>query len=52
MSKLSILFEVWQLIKTRKKWILLPIITFLILLGALITYAQGSAVAPFLYTLF
>ena len=37
---------------TRKKWWLLPIVIFLILLGALIVFTEGSALAPFIYTLF
>jgi len=36
----------------RKKWWLLPIIIILVLLGALILFTEGSAVAPFIYTLF
>lgn len=52
MSKLSILKELWDFLKVRKKWWLLPIVTMLVLLGALIAFTQGSAVAPFIYTLF
>jgi Family of unknown function (DUF5989) len=52
MSKLSILSEFWDFIKARKKWWLLPIVLFLGLLSALIFLTQGSAVAPFIYTLF
>lgn len=52
MSKLSILLEFWQFLKVRKKWWLLPIMFFLVLLGAVIIFAQGSAIAPFIYTLF
>lgn len=52
MSKLSILTEFWQFLKERKKWWLAPIVFFLLLLGALITFTQGSALAPFIYTLF
>ncbi|MBL4655646.1 MAG: hypothetical protein JKY33_07475 [Bacteroidia bacterium] len=52
MSKLSILAEFWDFLKERKKWWLLPIIVFLFLLGALIVLTEGSAVAPFVYTLF
>ena len=44
--------ELWAFMKERKKFWLLPIITFLMLLGALIVLTQGSAVAPFIYTLF
>lgn len=52
MSKLSILKEFWQFLKERKKWWLMPIIFFLLLLGLLIVIGEGSALAPFIYTLF
>ncbi|MCK6620405.1 MAG: hypothetical protein HUU32_13635 [Calditrichaceae bacterium] len=52
MGKLSILAEFWEFIKVRKKWWLLPIVVFLLLLGTLIVLTQGSALAPFIYTLF
>lgn len=52
MSKLFILKEFWDFLKVRKKWWLLPIVLFLLALGALIVFAEGSAVAPFIYTLF
>jgi hypothetical protein len=52
MSKLSIAREFWEFLKVRKKWWLAPIIIFLFLLGALIIFTEGSAVAPFIYTLF
>jgi hypothetical protein len=44
--------ELWAFMKERKKFWLLPIITVLMLLGSLIVLTQGSAVAPFIYTLF
>jgi hypothetical protein len=44
--------ELWAFMKERKKFWLLPIFTVLLLLGALIVLTQGSAVAPFIYTLF
>jgi hypothetical protein len=44
--------EFWAYMKERKKFWLLPIVTVLLLLGALIVLTQGSAVAPFIYTLF
>ena len=44
--------ELWGLMKERKKFWLLPIILVLVLLGSLIVLTQGSAVAPFIYTLF
>ncbi|KUG26451.1 hypothetical protein ASZ90_003715 [hydrocarbon metagenome] len=52
MSKLSILSELWLFLKVRKKWWLLPIIIFLVLLGGLIVLTQGSALAPFIYAIF
>jgi len=52
MSKLSIIKEFWLFLKVRKKWWLAPIIIFLLLMGALIIFTEGTAVAPFIYTLF
>ncbi|HRI47856.1 MAG TPA: DUF5989 family protein [Ignavibacteriaceae bacterium] len=52
MSKLSILSELWQFLRVRKKWWLAPILIFLILLGGLIVLTQGSALAPFIYAIF
>jgi hydrogenase/urease accessory protein HupE len=44
--------ELWAFMRERKKFWLLPIILVLTLLGGLIVFTQGSAVAPFIYTLF
>lgn len=44
--------ELWAFMKERKKFWLLPIILVMLLLGGLIVLSQGSAVAPFIYTLF
>lgn len=44
--------ELWAFMKERKKFWLLPIIMVLVMLGTLIVLTQGSAVAPFIYTLF
>lgn len=44
--------ELWGFMKERKKFWLLPIVSVLVLLGSLIVLTQGSAVAPFIYTLF
>ncbi|NLT51485.1 MAG: hypothetical protein GXX85_11260 [Ignavibacteria bacterium] len=52
MSKLSIVVEFWQFLKERKKFWLLPIVIFLVLLGGLIVLTQGSALAPFIYAIF
>ena len=46
------LVEMWAFMQERKKFWLLPIVAVLLLFGALIVLAQGSAVAPFIYTLF
>lgn len=52
MSKLSILAEMWEFLKHRKKLILIPLIVILILLSLLIVFAESSALAPFIYTFF
>jgi len=52
MSRLALLKEMWDFLHIRKKWWLAPIIILLLLLGVLIIFAQSSAVAPFIYTLF
>ena len=52
MSKLSVLKELWLFLRSRKKWWLTPIILMLVILGALIFFTAGSAIAPFIYTLF
>jgi hypothetical protein len=44
--------ELWSFMKERKKFWLLPILVVLLLFGTLIVLTQGSAVAPFIYTLF
>lgn len=49
---MSFLLELWQFLKVRKKFWLLPILIMMVLLGGLLVLSQGSAVAPFIYTLF
>lgn len=44
--------EFWAFMKVRKKWWLGPIVALLLLLGLLIVFTEGSALAPFIYTLF
>lgn len=44
--------DLWAYMKARKKYWLLPLILILLLLGVLIVFTSGSAVAPFIYTLF
>ncbi len=51
-GRLSILREFWDFLKVRKKWWLGPIVLVLLLLSLLIVLTQGSAVAPFIYTVF
>lgn len=48
----ELLKDIWDFMRERKKFWLAPIIIVMLLLGALIVLAQGSAVAPFIYTLF
>lgn len=49
---MSFISELWRFLRARKKYWLWPIIVVMLLLGALIVLAQGSAIAPFIYTLF
>jgi len=49
---MSILVELWAFMRVRKKYWLAPIVLMLVVFGGLIILAQGSAVAPFIYTLF
>jgi competence protein ComGC len=48
----SFLKEMWSFMRVRKKFWLAPIIIMMLILGVLLVLAQGSAVAPFIYTLF
>ena len=49
---LELLKDLWGFMKVRKKFWLAPVIAILLLLGMLVVLTQGSAVAPFIYTLF
>ena len=49
---MEILKDLWGFIRERKKFVLIPVILVLLLLGLLIVIGGGSAVAPFIYTLF
>ena len=49
---LDLLKDLWAFMRERKKYWLAPIILVMLILGALIVLSQGSAVAPFIYTLF
>ena len=44
--------ELWAYMRVRKKWWLLPVILVMVLVGTLLVFAQGSALAPFIYTIF
>ncbi|MEE2840723.1 MAG: DUF5989 family protein [Acidobacteriota bacterium] len=52
MGKIRIILELCEFLKVRKKWWLLPILVFLLLVGVLLVFSESSAVAPFIYTLF
>lgn len=52
MAKADVLREFWQFLKHEKKYWLAPIVLVLMLFGLLLVFAQSSAVAPFIYTLF
>ena len=49
---MGFLIELWTFIRIRKKFWLLPIIVMMVVFGGLIVLSQGSAVAPFIYTIF
>jgi hypothetical protein len=51
-SRFSIVGEFWAYMRVRKKWWLGPIVIVLVLLGLFIVLTEGSALAPFIYTLF
>jgi hypothetical protein len=48
----SFIKEMWAFLRSRKKLWLAPIIAIMVILGALLIFAQGSVMAPFIYTLF
>ena len=49
---MSIIGELWAYMRERKKWWLAPVILMLLVVGTLLIFAQGSALAPFIYTIF
>ena len=51
-GKMSVLASLWGFMRERKKWWLGPIVGVLLMLGLLLVFTQGSALAPFIYTLF
>ncbi len=52
MGRRSLAHELWDFMRVRKKWWLAPLLLILFLLGGLLIFAQTSALAPFIYTLF
>jgi hypothetical protein len=52
MGRRSLVRELWDFMRIRKKWWLAPLLLILLLLGGLLIFAQTSALAPFIYTLF
>ena len=52
MAKSTLIGEFWAFMRVRKKWWLLPIMIVMLLVGSLLVFAQGSALAPFIYTIF
>jgi len=52
MARQSLIGEFWEFVKMRKRYWLFPILILLSLLGMVILFAEGSAVAPFIYALF
>jgi drug/metabolite transporter superfamily protein YnfA len=52
MSSIGLVREMWLYMRENKKWWLLPIIVVLMLVGSLLVFAQGSVLAPFIYTIF
>jgi hypothetical protein len=49
---MSFLIEMWAFVRARKKFWLLPILIMMVVFGGLVVLSQGSAVAPFIYTIF
>lgn len=49
---MSFIAELWRFLRVRKKFWLLPLLVMMLVLGGLLVLAQGSAIAPFIYTLF
>ena len=49
---MDFMLQMWRFLGARRKYWLLPIIVVTVLMGGLLVLAQGSAVAPFIYTLF
>ena len=52
MARGGLASELWAYMRVRKKWWIAPILIVMLLVGALLIFAQGSALAPFIYTIF
>jgi len=52
MANQSLIGEFWEFLRVRKRYWLLPIVLFLLLMGMIIVFAESSAIAPFIYALF
>jgi hypothetical protein len=49
---MSIIRELWQFLRARKKYWLVPVVLALLVIGGLLVFAQGSVLAPFIYSIF
>jgi hypothetical protein len=49
---MSLIVELWRFMRVRKKFWLLPILVMMVAFGGLLVFAKGSAIAPFIYTIF
>jgi hypothetical protein len=49
---MSFVVELWEFMRARKKWWVMPLVLVMLLFGGLVILTKGSAVAPFIYTLF
>lgn len=52
MKRFDLLIEMGQLLRENKKWWMIPVVAMLLLLGGVMVFAAGSALAPFIYTIF
>lgn len=52
MARSGLMSELWAFMKVRKKFWMLPIVVIMVLVGGLLIFAQGSVLAPFIYTIF
>ena len=52
MKKMELAREIWVYLRVRKKWWLIPLLVTMLLVGGLLAFAKGSALAPFIYTIF